>query len=229
MTTSNLKIHYNVIVLTGATQEGGVTQAYPPDPLKIMKERISRMKCGGTRQRDDDESDNRLEMRDVAGVTIPEEAWGRNFWAAEPTKRKPLKPTVCQSLSLIPLGYRMWRRVRDEKSRGVGQFMDPFSDWQHDTSHGVPLGGIGCGSFGRGWRGDFRRYSTGSSTTGVVYITEDTPHTGFSICTSTPSSKIPDGRVLKVASPSDNPTSSVRYVIRFVFLVLFGKKGALKR
>eukprot|EP01060_Flectonema_neradi_P000082 TRINITY_DN10069_c0_g1_i1.p1 TRINITY_DN10069_c0_g1~~TRINITY_DN10069_c0_g1_i1.p1 ORF type:complete len:856 (+),score=82.28 TRINITY_DN10069_c0_g1_i1:69-2636(+) len=176
-----------------------------------MRERVSRMKCGKW-HREDDESDNRLELRELAGVLIPEQAWGRNYWSTEPTKRKPLKPTVCQSLSLIPLGYRMWRRVRDEKSRGVGQFMDPFSDWQHDTSHGVPLGGIGCGSFGRGWRGDFRRYSTGSSTTGVVYISDDTPHTCFSICTNTRSSKTPSGRVLKVASSGDNPTASVRYL-----------------
>eukprot|EP01063_Lacrimia_lanifica_P014934 TRINITY_DN2152_c0_g1_i1.p1 TRINITY_DN2152_c0_g1~~TRINITY_DN2152_c0_g1_i1.p1 ORF type:complete len:912 (+),score=276.27 TRINITY_DN2152_c0_g1_i1:81-2816(+) len=116
---------------------------------------------------------------------IPRAAWGRSFWAPPPPKKKPLKPTAAQTLPLLPLGYRMWRHVRKEqKARGGASFMDPFNDWPHDVSHGVPLGGIGCGALGRGWRGDFRRYSTGQVPSGVASVTDDTPHTCFAICTA---------------------------------------------
>eukprot|EP00659_Diplonema_papillatum_P016712 gene16712-25653_t len=144
-------------------------------------------------------------------VAIPSSAWARNYWARPPKRRKPLKPTFCQTLPLLPLGYRMWRHVRAAKREGREPFMDPFNDWQHDTSHGVPLGGIGCGAMGRGWRGGFRRYSTGKAPTGTVYITDDTPHSCFSICAS--KGKVPaNGRVLLPRPARKRGAKDARYL-----------------
>jgi non-lysosomal glucosylceramidase len=37
--------------------------------------------------------------------------------------------------------------------------VDPIDEVVASTEDGVPLGGIGCGGVGRGWRGDFNRWS----------------------------------------------------------------------
>ena len=142
-------------------------------------------------------------------VAVPSAAWSRNFWAKPPRRKKPLKPTLMQTIPLMPLGLRMWRRVRAEKSATGEAFMDPFNDWQHDTSHGVPVGGIGCGAMGRGWRGEFRRYSTGRVPAGLVFVTDDTPHTGFSVCASTDT--VPSEGCMLLPAPA-TPAKEVKYV-----------------
>eukprot|EP01064_Diplonema_japonicum_P011223 TRINITY_DN1849_c0_g1_i2.p1 TRINITY_DN1849_c0_g1~~TRINITY_DN1849_c0_g1_i2.p1 ORF type:complete len:853 (+),score=98.55 TRINITY_DN1849_c0_g1_i2:1744-4302(+) len=154
-----------------------------------------------------DEKDGSCGLR--PSVAIPSAAWVRNFWANPPRRKKPLKPTACQTIPLMPLGFRMWRHIRSVRGTGKDVFMDPFNDWQHDTTHGVPLGGIGCGAMGRGWRGEFRRYSTGKVPSGLVYITDDTPHTGFTICAS--SADETSGCML-LPKPSNSQTKNVRYL-----------------
>ncbi|KAJ7946546.1 Non-lysosomal glucosylceramidase [Quillaja saponaria] len=57
-----------------------------------------------------------------------------------------------------PIGYRLWCHNREEISRGRGGFIDPFAKRHVTNSHGVPLGGIGSGSIGRSYRGEFQRW-----------------------------------------------------------------------
>ncbi len=52
----------------------------------------------------------------------------------------------------------MWKYVKRERDNGRIPIMDPFNPPKAGPLMGVPLGGIGCGSVGRGWRGDFMRW-----------------------------------------------------------------------
>ncbi|MED6220792.1 hypothetical protein PIB30_048261 [Stylosanthes scabra] len=59
-------------------------------------------------------------------------------------------------IHLAPIGFRLWRYVQEEKAKGRNGMMDPFAK-RHVTSYqGVPLGGIGSGSIGRSYRGEFQ-------------------------------------------------------------------------
>eukprot|EP01018_Ginkgo_biloba_P010207 Gb_33022 [translate_table: standard] len=53
----------------------------------------------------------------------------------------------------------MWRHVQEEVSRGRRPIIDPFNrEGKASSCHGVPLGGMGAGSIGRGYKGEFRRW-----------------------------------------------------------------------
>ncbi|KAK1299777.1 hypothetical protein QJS10_CPB13g01134 [Acorus calamus] len=59
---------------------------------------------------------------------------------------------------LAPMGYRLWRHVREEASKGQIPIFEPFNRQVATSSHGLPLGGIGAGSIGRSYRGEFQRW-----------------------------------------------------------------------
>ncbi|KAJ7967972.1 Non-lysosomal glucosylceramidase [Quillaja saponaria] len=62
-----------------------------------------------------------------------------------------------EMVHMAPIGYRLWRHNREEVCRGRGAFIDPFAKHHITASHGVPLGGIGAGSIGRSYQGEFQR------------------------------------------------------------------------
>lgn len=66
--------------------------------------------------------------------------------------------TLMEKFKLAGLGLRMWRHVQEEVSQGRRPIINPFNNEAKDSCHGVPLGGMGAGSIGRGYRGDFRRW-----------------------------------------------------------------------
>ncbi|KAK4271058.1 hypothetical protein QN277_019806 [Acacia crassicarpa] len=66
--------------------------------------------------------------------------------------------TLKETLQLLPIGYRLWQHVREEAARGREAMMDPFAKRHVTSSHGVPLGGIGGGSIGRSYKGEFQRW-----------------------------------------------------------------------
>ncbi|KAL2939448.1 Non-lysosomal glucosylceramidase [Bienertia sinuspersici] len=66
--------------------------------------------------------------------------------------------SVREYVQLAPIGYRLWRHVREEAARGRGVFIDPFFKRTVTSDHGVPLGGIGAGSIGRSYKGEFQRW-----------------------------------------------------------------------
>ncbi|XP_020230629.1 non-lysosomal glucosylceramidase isoform X1 [Cajanus cajan] len=63
-----------------------------------------------------------------------------------------------EMIHLAPIGYRLWRHVREEVAKGKGGMIDPFAKHHVTSCHGVPLGGIGSGSIGRSYRGEFQRW-----------------------------------------------------------------------
>ncbi|CAO2829899.1 unnamed protein product [Amaranthus hypochondriacus] len=66
--------------------------------------------------------------------------------------------SVREFVQLAPVGYRLWRHVREETSKGRGATIDPFFKRFVTSDHGVPLGGIGAGSIGRSYKGEFQRW-----------------------------------------------------------------------
>ncbi|XP_015937543.1 uncharacterized protein LOC107463282 [Arachis duranensis] len=87
-----------------------------------------------------------------AGLT-----WQRKLNTAGNT---PLEFNVSfkEIIRLAPIGFRLWRHVREEAARGREGMMDPFAKRHVTSCHGVPLGGIGSGSIGRSYRGEFQRW-----------------------------------------------------------------------
>ncbi|KAG5548797.1 hypothetical protein RHGRI_014223 [Rhododendron griersonianum] len=43
----------------------------------------------------------------------------------------------------LPIGYRLWRHIREEAAKGHGILMNPFKKRPISSCHGVPLGGMG--------------------------------------------------------------------------------------
>ncbi|KGN52666.1 non-lysosomal glucosylceramidase isoform X1 [Cucumis sativus] len=55
-------------------------------------------------------------------------------------------------------GYRLWRNGKEEIAKGRIPIYEFFSDVPITCYHGVSLGGIGAGSIGRSYRGEFQRF-----------------------------------------------------------------------
>eukprot|EP00897_Mesotaenium_endlicherianum_P001001 jgi/Mesen1/10901/ME000095S10238 len=72
---------------------------------------------------------------------------------------KEFSVTFVEAMRMMGLGLRMYSHVQKEKAQGRVPIIDPFArDVQPSACHGVPLGGMGGGTIGRGFRGDFRRW-----------------------------------------------------------------------
>ncbi|KAK9110103.1 hypothetical protein Sjap_018163 [Stephania japonica] len=61
-------------------------------------------------------------------------------------------------MHLAPIGFRMLRHIREETAKGQLAIMNPFGKRFVSSSHGIPLGGIGAGSIGRNYKGEFQRW-----------------------------------------------------------------------
>jgi hypothetical protein len=72
-------------------------------------------------------------------------------------------PPMMEALNLLPLAYRVGSHIANEKKQGRGTIFD-LNGMTLQPPHpgpfgGCPIGGMGSGSVGRGFRGDFRRWS----------------------------------------------------------------------
>jgi non-lysosomal glucosylceramidase len=65
--------------------------------------------------------------------------------------------STAEGLRLAALGYRMYRYIQKETRMGRIPIMNPFKKSNAGPRMGVPVGGFGSGTIGRGWRGDFGR------------------------------------------------------------------------
>ncbi|KAL3845703.1 hypothetical protein ACJIZ3_003106 [Penstemon smallii] len=72
-------------------------------------------------------------------------------------------------LQLLPLGLRLWRHVKEEADKGTPSIMDPYHKRLVSCYHGIPLGGVGAGSIGRSFKGEFQRFQL------FPRVCEDTP------------------------------------------------------
>ncbi|GAQ85127.1 hypothetical protein KFL_002200120 [Klebsormidium nitens] len=100
-----------------------------------------------------------LQLLATKGVAPPSLAWRRKL-NLPVSLLKEFTVTVSEAFKMARLGLRLYRHVLEERSQGRVPIIDPFnkSVTRPQACHGVPLGGIGGGSIGRGWRGDFRRW-----------------------------------------------------------------------
>ncbi|KAF6159702.1 hypothetical protein GIB67_029960 [Kingdonia uniflora] len=57
-----------------------------------------------------------------------------------------------------PMIFRLWRHIKEETSKGRVPVGNPFNRSLPTSCHGVPLGGIGAGSIGRSYKGEFQRW-----------------------------------------------------------------------
>lgn len=98
---------------------------------------------------------------------IPGPAWKHEFDQPLDGVRGPAQLSNLGSIiKMMPMIVRLLRYTRKRKASG---FFDPINITPQPGSgpyQGVPLGGIGGGSIGRGWRGDFRRWQL---RPGVIY------------------------------------------------------------
>eukprot|EP01135_Chromosphaera_perkinsii_P000651 Nk52_evm18s147 gene=Nk52_evmTU18s147 len=91
---------------------------------------------------------------------------------------RPARPRIGHIPHLLPLAYRFWRYTEKIKSLGRVPFMEPLYALKLQPSKGVPIGGIGCGTIGRGWRGEFNRWQL----TPGVYSYNTVPADQFIVC-----------------------------------------------
>ncbi|CAF1654352.1 unnamed protein product, partial [Adineta ricciae] len=85
--------------------------------------------------------------------------WHVNFDKQfDPTWRPFARPRVRQLVEYIPLFMRylrVWYKLKRAKRRAHMDFINPVPLQQ---IYGAPLGGLGCGTIGRGFKGEFCRY-----------------------------------------------------------------------
>ncbi|XP_030955434.1 non-lysosomal glucosylceramidase-like isoform X2 [Quercus lobata] len=63
-----------------------------------------------------------------------------------------------ERVQMAPILFRLWRHVREEAAKGNGVAINLFAKRLVTSCHGIPLGGIGSGSIGRSYRGEFQRW-----------------------------------------------------------------------
>lgn len=95
----------------------------------------------------------------IAGHDVPNTGWkislahqfkfNPTYWSLPPLSQIP----SCVGLSMRYLKY-YWK-LYNKKKRPC---MDIFNQMKLKPIYGVPLGGIGCGTINRGWKGDFCRW-----------------------------------------------------------------------
>jgi len=92
-------------------------------------------------------------------TSIPTQAWKRRFDEVLTDYGKPARLFSLSTVAkMLPVFIRIINKNRKDSSVGF----DPISILKNEfpgPNQGVPLGGMGGGSIGRGWRGDFRRWS----------------------------------------------------------------------
>lgn len=67
-------------------------------------------------------------------------------------------PRLKQALGFIPFTFRYLRFYFSNKNNKQEPYIDMFNPLKCQQIYGCPIGGIGCGTIGRSFRGDFCRY-----------------------------------------------------------------------
>ncbi|XP_052099238.1 non-lysosomal glucosylceramidase-like isoform X1 [Mytilus californianus] len=94
---------------------------------------------------------------DIANV--PKFGWRVNFDHECKDKCDPfVKPRLTHIPELIGLSYRYMKVWIKHKRQGRIMFIDHLNQVTHKPIYGCPIGGIGCGTIGRGYRGEFCRF-----------------------------------------------------------------------
>ncbi|KAJ4751721.1 Non-lysosomal glucosylceramidase [Rhynchospora pubera] len=91
------------------------------------------------------------------GWQIPDLTWERKI-NNDGHDLPPFTLYLKEILHLAPLGIRLCRHILEETSQGRAAVINPLKKRGAKSSQGVPLGGIGAGSIGRSYKGDFQRW-----------------------------------------------------------------------
>ncbi|KMZ76241.1 hypothetical protein ZOSMA_105G00720 [Zostera marina] len=97
------------------------------------------------------------DVKVVDPAHLPRLTWNRKLNSEE----KPLSQftvSMKEIVNLAPLGVRLLKNVVDDISKGQNPIIDPFNSRSVSSCNGVPLGGIGAGSIGRSFKGNFQRW-----------------------------------------------------------------------
>jgi non-lysosomal glucosylceramidase len=102
-------------------------------------------------------TESELQTQMVGNERLPQVTWQRklNSKVKNPSE---FKMSIRDVLHLFPLGYRLWRYTKEEAKKGRFSMYDIFKKRHVRGDHGVPLGGIGGGSIGRSYKGEFQQF-----------------------------------------------------------------------
>jgi non-lysosomal glucosylceramidase len=88
----------------------------------------------------------------------PLAAWTRRFDERLETPGVPNRSLSLGALvKMLPMIYRLYTRMKKHDPVELDP-INAFAPVYPGPTQGVPLGGLGCGSIGRGWQGEFRRW-----------------------------------------------------------------------
>jgi non-lysosomal glucosylceramidase len=85
-------------------------------------------------------------------------AWKRRFDAPAGFSGSEMKLNPGALVKMLPFLLRMGSAIRKERQMGIVPALDMRRGLKIEPVRGVPLGGLGGGTIGRGWRGDFNRW-----------------------------------------------------------------------
>ncbi|CDS40631.1 bile acid beta glucosidase [Echinococcus multilocularis] len=86
--------------------------------------------------------------------------WHAKFDQKEVRASPPKPPRLKTIAEFTPMAFRyLYRIYIPNKKAKTMPFMDPLNPIRMESMYGVPLGGIGCGTIGRGFKGEFCRSS----------------------------------------------------------------------
>ncbi|XP_010437619.1 PREDICTED: non-lysosomal glucosylceramidase-like isoform X2 [Camelina sativa] len=93
----------------------------------------------------------------IGNERLPKVTWQRklNSNVKNPSE---FKMSIRDLLHLFPIGYRLWRYTKEQAVKGKVSMYDMFKKRHVTGNHGVPLGGIGGGSIGRSYKGEFQQF-----------------------------------------------------------------------
>ncbi|ESP03323.1 hypothetical protein LOTGIDRAFT_237752 [Lottia gigantea] len=99
----------------------------------------------------------RTPAEDIPGV--PDFGWRVKLSYECPDKCSPFfKPRVSQIPQYMGLSMRYSAMWMKKKKEGKKPFIDHMNAIKHNPIYGCPIGGIGCGTIGRGYKGEFCRF-----------------------------------------------------------------------
>ncbi|XP_021903625.1 non-lysosomal glucosylceramidase [Carica papaya] len=88
---------------------------------------------------------------------IPSLTWQRRLNTNEQISSE-FKLNFKETMHLFPIGCRLWRHTKEEATKGRVSIFDIFGKHIIAGDRGVPLGGIGAGSIGRSYKGEFQQF-----------------------------------------------------------------------
>lgn len=104
-----------------------------------------------------EEGENAASMHEVDPGQPPQLTWQRKL---DSNGKVPTGFTLTfqEFMHLAPIGLRLYRYSKQEEAKGKVPVFTIFRKHHITSDQGIPLGGIGAGSIGRSYRGEFQRF-----------------------------------------------------------------------